>query len=44
MSNNKSLIVAEDEEEKKARNLYKALTNNSKSVFYATNKITKTLV
>ena len=29
---------------KKARNLYKALTNDSKSVFYATNKITKTLV
>ena len=29
---------------KKARNLYKALSNDWKSVFYATNKITKTLV
>ena len=45
MSNKKSSTVTEDEEEKKkARNLYKALTNDSKSVFYATNKITKTLV
>ena len=45
MSNKKSSTATEDEEEKKkARNLYKALTNDSKSVFYATNKITKTLV
>ena len=45
MSNKKSSTVTEDEEEKKkARNLYKALTNDSESVFYATNKITKTLV
>ena len=45
MSNKKWSTVIKDEEEKeKARNLYKALTNESKSVFYATNKITKTLV
>ena len=45
MSNKKLSTVTEDEEEKKkAINLYKALTNDSKSVFYATNKITKTLV
>ena len=45
MSSKRSSTVTEDEEEiKKARNLYKALTNDSKSVFYATNKITKTLV
>ena len=45
MSSKKSLTVTKDEEQKKkARNLYKALTNDSKSVFYATNKITKTLV
>ena len=45
MSNKKSSTATEDEEEKKkARNLYKALTNDSKSVFYATNKITETLV
>ena len=45
MSNKKSLTVTKDEEQKKkARNLYKALTNDSKSVFYATNKITETLV
>ena len=45
MSNRKSLTVTEDEEEKKkARNLYKALTNDSESVFYEANKTTKTLV
>ena len=45
MSNKKSSTVTKDEDEKKiARNLYKALTNDLKSVFYATNKITKTLV
>ena len=45
MSNKKSSTGTKDEEEKKkARNLYKALTNDSESVFYATNKITKTLV
>ena len=45
MSSKKSLTVTKDEEQKKkARNLYKALTNDSKSVFYATNKITETLV
>ena len=45
MSNKKSLTVTVNEEEKKkARNLYKVLTNDSKSVFYATNKITKILV
>ena len=34
MSNRKSSTVTEDEEEKKkARNLYKALTNDSKTVF-----------
>ena len=39
------MTVTEDKgEKKKARNLYKALTNDSKNVFYATNKITKTLV
>ena len=45
MSNKKPSTVTEDEgEKKKARILYKAWTNDSKSVFYATNKITKTLV
>ena len=45
MSSKRSSTVTEDEEEiKKARNLYQALTNDSRSVFYATNKITKTLV
>ena len=29
---------------KKTRDLYNALINNSKSVFYATNKITNTLI
>ena len=45
ISNKKSSTVTEDEDEKKkVRNLYKALTNDSKSAFDATNKITKTLV
>ena len=45
ISNKKSSTVTKDEEEKKkARNLYKVLTIDSKSVFHATNKITKTLV
>ena len=45
MSNKKSSTGTEAEEEKKkARNLHKALTNDSESVFYATSKITKTLV
>ena len=45
MSNKKSWTVTEDEEEKKkTRKLYKALKNDSKNVFYATNKITNTLV
>ena len=39
--NKKSSTVIEDEEKKEARNLYKALTNDSKSVFYATSKNTK---
>ena len=43
MSNEKSL-TAIDDEKKKATNLYNALVNDSKSVFYATDKITKTLV
>ena len=41
MSSKKSSTVTKDEEEKKARHLYKAWTNDSKSVFYATNKITR---
>ena len=45
MSNKKSWTVTEDEEEKKkTRKLYKALKNDSENVFYATNKITNTLV
>ena len=44
-SNKKSSTVTKDQEEKKkARNLCKALTNDSESVFYEANKITKTLV
>ena len=43
MSNEKSLIPT-DNEKKKATNLYNALVNDSKSVFYATDKITKTIV
>ena len=43
MSNEKS-STAIDDEKKKATNLYNALVNHSKNVFYATNKITKTLV
>ena len=42
MSNERSSKVIEDE--KRAKNLYNELINNSKSVFYATNKITKTLI
>ena len=45
MSKKKSLTVTEDEEGKKSKKfIYKALSNDSKSVFYATNKLTKTLV
>ena len=44
MSNKKSSTVTEDEEEKEAINLYKFLTDDPRSVFYATNKTTKTLV
>ena len=43
MSNKKSL-TANNNEKKKAINLYNALVNNSKSIFYATDKITKTLI
>ena len=43
MSNEKSLIPT-DNEKKKATNLYNALVNDSKSVFYATDKITKALL
>ena len=43
MSNKKSLTAINDET-KKAINLYNALVNNSKSIFYATDKITKTLI
>ena len=43
MSNKKSSTVIDDEQ-KKAVNLYNALVNDSKSVFYATDKITKTLI
>ena len=43
MSNEKS-STAIDDEKKKATSLYNALVNDSKSVFYATDKITKTLV
>ena len=43
MSNKKSLTAINDEK-KKAINLYNALVNNSKSIFYATDKITKTLI
>ena len=42
MSNESSPKVIEDE--KRARNLYNALINDSKSVFYATNEITKMLI
>ena len=43
MSNKKSL-TAIDDEKKKATNLYNALVNDSKSVFYAANEITNRLV
>ena len=43
MSNKKSSTVIDDEQ-KKAVNLYNALVNDSKSVFYATDKIAKTLI
>ena len=43
MSNKKS-STAIDDEKKKATNLYNALVNDSKSVFYATNEITNRLV
>ena len=43
MSNKKS-STATDDEKKKATNLYNALVNDSKSIFYATDKMTKTLV
>ena len=42
MSNKRS-STATDDEKKKATNLYNALVNDSKSVFYATDKITKAL-
>ena len=43
MSNEES-STAIDNEKEKATNLYNALVNVSKSVFYATDKMTKTLV
>ena len=43
MSNDKS-STAIDDEKKKATNLYNALVNDSKSVFYATDEIEKTFV
>ena len=43
MSNKKS-STAIDDEKKKAINLYNALVNDSKSVFYAADKIAKTLI
>ena len=43
MSNKKS-STAIDDEKKKATNLYNALVNESKNVFYATDEITKTLL
>ena len=42
MSNESSSKVIKDE--KRVRNLYNVLINDSKSVFYATNKITKALI
>ena len=42
MSSEKSSTVIDDEK-KKVTNLYNALVNDSKKVFYATDKITKTL-
>ena len=43
MSNEKS-STAIDDEKKKATNLYNALVNESKNVFYGIDEITKTLV
>ena len=43
MSNKKS-SAAIDNEKKKAMNLFKALATDSKSIFYTTDKITKTLI
>ena len=43
MSNKKS-STAIDDEKKKAINLYNALVNDSKSVFYAADKIAKTII
>ena len=31
-------------EEQKAKNLYKALTNNQRNIFYGTDRITKDLI
>ena len=42
MPNESSSKVIKDE--KRVRNLYNVLINDSKSVFYATNKITKALI
>ena len=41
MSNKKS-STAIDDEKKKAINLYNALVNDSRSIFYAADKITET--
>ena len=41
---NKKSSTPIDDEKKKAINLYNALVNGSKSIFYASDKITKTLV
>ena len=41
---NKKSSTAIDDEKKKAINLYNALVNGSKSIFYVSDKITKTLV
>ena len=43
MSNKKS-STASDDQKKKATNWFDALVNDSKSVFYATDRITKTVV
>ena len=43
MSNKKS-STAINNEMKKAKNLFNALATNSKSIFYTTDKITKTLI
>ena len=41
---NKKSSTAIDDEKKKAINLYNALVNGSKSIFYVSDKIAKTLV